>query len=107
MNMITVEDLNRIQIRQSNINGHIYIGMVTNDGYFVIDSDFTDRLKEFAPQLFEEKLIVRDTKELMKSMTHFQDILENGHGLTEETKHELWKIHADLARMIEGSDDGD
>ena len=51
--MITVEDLDRMEIRQSRLNGRIYIGPVTRDGYFIVSSDFTDRLKEFAPQLFE------------------------------------------------------
>lgn len=48
------EILDNVQIGVSPLTGTVYIGLVDGKGAFKVKSDFTDRLKEFAPQLFEE-----------------------------------------------------
>lgn len=55
--MTNQELLDSIQIGQSPLTGKVYIGLVDkkNPGMFRCKSDFTDRLKEFAPQVFKEK----------------------------------------------------
>lgn len=51
------ELLDGLTIGQSPVTGRVYIGVPDrkNPGRWACKSDFTERLKEFAPQLFERK----------------------------------------------------
>lgn len=54
--MTNQELLDSLTIGQSPLTGRVYIGVPDskNPGRWACKSDFTERLKEFAPQLFEE-----------------------------------------------------
>lgn len=49
------ETLDKLQIGQSPLTGRIYVGIPAKDGRWETKTDFTDRLREFAPQLFDGK----------------------------------------------------
>lgn len=55
--MVTKELLDDLTIWQSPLTGRVYIGVphVGNPNEMACKSDFTDRLKEFAPQMFERE----------------------------------------------------
>lgn len=55
--MTNQELLDSLTIGRSPLTGRIYIGLTKKDkpNEWACKSDFTDRLKEFAPQLFEEE----------------------------------------------------
>ena len=50
---ISKKTLDRLQIGQSPLTGRVYVGIPNKDGYWEVKTDFTDRLHEFAPQLFK------------------------------------------------------
>lgn len=52
--MKTQEILDSIEIGASPLTGRIYIGIPDKDGCFKFKSDFTERLKKFVPQIFED-----------------------------------------------------
>lgn len=53
--MVSKRTLDKLQIGQSPLTGRIYVGIPKDDGRWEVKTDFTDRLREFAPQLFREE----------------------------------------------------
>lgn len=64
------ELLDSLVIGQNPLTGRVYVGVTEKDNPYVFKAktDFTERLKSFAPRLFEQKEAMRDLEQMLEDM---------------------------------------
>lgn len=73
------ELLDSLVIGQSALTGRVFIGLTEKENPYVFKAktDFTERLKSFAPRLFEQKEAMRDLEQMLEDMYAHADAADD------------------------------